>query len=292
MFELTDYTFRVVLIGTILIGFVIGSFGTFAVQRQESLLGDAISHSTFAGITIGFLITFDKDLLTLMVFATISGLLSSLMVYVVSRYSKTKKEAALGISLTTFFGLGVFMLGFIQKSKQSSQSGLDKFLFGNAATLLESDVVVIAVVTLAIILFTELVWKELKLVTFDRLQARIHGFPTKALEVVLLLNLTVVIVVGLKAVGVVLISSLVVGPAVAARHWTGDFRRVYYLAGCIGAVSGVFGTIISSSGENLPTGPFVVVVLSLFVFGSLLLSPSRGLIKAYVTQRAIKGTTT
>ena len=277
---LADYTLRTVALGAALLGALVGGLGTFALLRRQSLLGDAISHAALPGIVLAFLFTGTKSNLVLLVGAGIAGGLAVAMLSGITAATRIKEDAALGMVLSVLFGLGMMLLTMVQKRPDASQAGLDRFLFGQAAALMRSDVVVLAALAGLTLLVVLALWKELKILCFDPDLAAALGYRVRALETTLLALLVVAIVVGLQTVGVVLISALVVAPAAAARQWTDRLSVMAALAAAIGAVSGAAGAVISSVTPHLPTGPTVVVVLALAAVVSLLLAPARGLLWA------------
>jgi manganese/zinc/iron transport system permease protein len=273
-----DYTLRTVALGSATLGLVSGALGSFAMLRQQSLLGDAISHAALPGVAIAFLLTGSKAPLVLVLGAALAGWAGMMAVIAITRTTRIKVDAALGMVLSVFFGFGLMLLTFIQRRPDASQAGLDKFLFGQAATLLTRDVTIIAVLGAAVIVGMVAMWKELKILSFDPEFASSLGYSTRTIEVLLGALLVTSIVIGLQAVGVVLMSALVVAPAAAARQWTDSLRTLVGLAGLFGAVSGVAGALISASGPGIPTGPVIVLVASLIVAVSLSAAPKRGLL--------------
>lgn len=275
---ITDYTFQLVLIGTLLLGAVAGAIGVFATLRGHSLLGDAISHAAFPGIACAFLLTWSKHPLILLAGGTCSGMLGAASVTIITSYSSLKHDTALGIVLSVFFGSGLVLLTHIQKLAISNQAVLNKFLFGNAATLLPEDIALIFTIAVAFCMLIMFFWKELSLIAFDAAYAHTMGYRVMRWDFFLSILLVIVIVVGLQTVGVVLMSSLLIAPAAAARQWTNNVRTMIVLAACFGAASCAMGTVLSSMADNLPTGPVIVVVLSGVVGISLLGAPARGLL--------------
>jgi manganese/zinc/iron transport system permease protein len=282
---LGDYTLHTVALGAAALGAVSGSLGSFAVLRKQSLLGDAISHAALPGIALAFLLTGSKASLVLLLGAAAAGWLGTLLVMRVVNTTRVKEDSALGIVLSVFFGLGLVLLTFIQKRPDASQAGLDRFLFGQAATLLRRDVVLISTLGAVAVGVAVLCWKEFKLLSFDPDFGASLGFPMRAVDVLLTSVLVLSIVIGLQTVGVVLMSAMVVAPAAAARQWTDRVGRMVVLAGGFGALAGVSGAVISSLGRHLPTGPTIVLCLTVLVMVSILLAPNRGLVWASVRQR-------
>jgi manganese/zinc/iron transport system permease protein len=273
-----DYTLRTVALGSATLGLVSGVLGAFAVLRRQSLLGDAISHAALPGIALAFLLTGSKAPFVLVLGAAFAGWLGTLAVMVVVRNTRIKQDAALGMVLSVFFGFGILLLTFIQKLPQASQAGLDKFLFGQAATLVQRDVITMAVLGALALFVVALLWKEFKLLSFDPDFAGSLGFPTGFLDVVLTSLIVIAIVVGLQTVGVVLMSAMIVAPAAAARQWTERLSVMVILSGAFGALVGLLGAVTSSVVPRLPTGPTIVVFASIIVVLSLLFAPERGIL--------------
>jgi manganese/zinc/iron transport system permease protein len=297
-----------VALGSAVLGVVSGALGTYAVLRRQSLLGDAISHAALPGITVAFLLTRSKAPIVLVLGAAFAGWLATLLVMGIVRGSRVKYDSALGLVTFVFFGLGLVLLTYIQKNvSDARQAGLDKFLFGQAATLLMEEVYLMAGLGGATLLLVALFWKEFKLLSFDPEFGACLGFPMRLLDVLMTGLVAVGIVIGLEAVGVVLMSALLVAPAAAARQWTDRLGVMLLLSAFFGALAGVTGAVVSSQPEwlrwldlvlgsvvealggrravfatgqtsGVPTGPAIVLCAGVVVMMSLLLAPNRGLI--------------
>lgn len=272
---LHDYTFQVVALGAALLGMTSGLIGSFAVLRRQSLLGDVVSHAALPGIAAVFLMTGTKDTVWLLIGALCSGLAATGFIIGVVRYSRVKFDTALALGMSVFFGLGLVLLTYVQKIPNANQAGLQRFIFGQAAVLLKSDILVIAVTGAVLLALTLLFWKEFKLLSFDPEFARSLGFPTRSLNVLLSAMTVAAIIAGLQTVGVILMSAMLVAPAVAARQWTNRLGVMVGLAALFGAVSGVAGTLASSALPKLPAGPAIVVAADVLVLISLALGRAR-----------------
>jgi manganese/zinc/iron transport system permease protein len=255
-----------------------GVLGCFALLRRQSLLGDALAHAALPGVCIGYLLTHSKHPSPLFAGALAAGLVGALLILLITRSTRIKEDTAIGMVLSVFFGVGIVLLTHIQKLPFGNQSGLDHFLFGQAATLLKRDIQVMAVLAIAVLLVTLLLFKELKLLSFDRDFADSLGFPSRRLEIVLTMLLVVVVVVGLQTVGVVLIVATLITPAAAARQWTDSLGVMLLLAAIIGGGSGAAGALLSANVARLPTGPVIVLCASVVLVLSLLFAPRRGLL--------------
>ena len=277
----SDYTLRTVALGTAFLGMVSGALGSFAVLRRQSLLGDAMSHAALPGVSIAFMLTGLKSPSVLMIGAAIAGVIGVLLIIVINRYTRIKEDSSLGIVLSVFFGFGLLLLTMLQRNPDARQAGLDSFLFGQAATMLMRDVAVMAAFGIPALLLMLLFWKEFKLLSFDRDYGASLGLPMQELEILITSLLVIAIVIGLQAVGVVLMSAMVVAPAAAARQWTNRLGPMVALAALFGALAGVSGALISSTGSGLSTGPVIVLCVSAIVLVSLFFPPNRGLIWAW-----------
>jgi manganese/zinc/iron transport system permease protein len=275
---ITDYTLRNVALGSAILGVVGGVLGAFAVLRGQGLLGDALAHAALPGICLAYLVSGEKTPLVLLIGAGIAGWLGTLLIIQVTRLTRIKEDAALGIVLAVFFGLGIVLLTFIQKRNDANQAGLDKYIFGQAATLVASDVALMAVLGGVVLLTVGLFYKEFKLLTFDVEFAASIGLPVRGLNI-LLTSLTVVaVLIGLQTVGVVLMAAMLIAPAAAARQWTDRLGTMIALAALFGATAGVGGALISVSAARVPTGPMIVLCATAIVAASLLFAPRRGLL--------------
>lgn len=274
----SNYTLQIVTLGALILGITAGALGAFAVLREQSLLGDAISHATLPGVGLAFLITQDKSPLTLLIGAGIAGWLGTICVKLITQSTRVTKDAALGIILSVFFGFGLVIITIVQKLPTATKAGLDKFLFGNAATLLKEDVVTMTYLSSIVLLLLILFWKEFKLLTFDNDFFKSLGLPFHIFDILLTTLIVSAIILGLQTVGVVLMSAMIVAPAAAARQWTDRLGVMVILSSFLGALCCVAGAITSSIIPNMPTGPIITVYLSLTVIISLFLAPHRGLV--------------
>jgi len=279
---LGDYTLRVVALGSGILGAAAGALGSFAYLRRQSLVGDALSHAALPGIALVFLITGSKAPLPILLGAALAGWLATLAVRLVVRRSRVPYDSALGMALAVFFGIGLVLLTQIQKRPDAAQAGLESFLFGQAASLLREDVVVMGVLGAACLLLLGLLWKEFKLLSFDAEFGASLGRPMHRIDGLLTLLLVVSVVIGLRTVGVVLMSAMVVAPAAAARQLTNRLGAMVATAAAIGVLSGVSGAVLSSLVPRLPTGPTIVLVLSVIVCLSLVFAPQRGLLWRWI----------
>lgn len=276
---LQDSTIQNVVIGAALLGIISGVLGSFAVLRQQSLLGDTLAHAALPGVCLGFLVAGTRDLASIMAGALVTGVLAALAVVVLTRRSRLKTDAALGISLSVSFAIGVVLLTAIQNTGNASQGGLDSFLFGQAAAITRDDLWVMGTLTAVALAVVAALWKEFKAVAFDPDFAAAQGFPVTALETGLTVLIALAVVVGLQMVGVVLMAAMVIAPAVAARQWHDRLGAMVMTAAGFGVAAGVAGSLISAQSRGLSTGPLIVLAAATLALASLLFAPRRGLLR-------------
>ena len=285
---LQSYTTQMVLLGTALLGLASGIAGTFAVLRKESLIGDGLSHAALPGVVIAFLLTGIKDIEVLIAGAALSSITAAWLITITVENSKIKFDGALATILSAFFGLGMVLLTYVQSLNDAGQAGLSKFIFGQAATILARDVYITSAAALIIIVLTALFWKELKLISFDVEYAKTLQIPVTFTLILYRSLLIMTIIIGIQSVGAILISSLLIAPAVGARQWTNKLGTMCILAGFFGMISAIGGTIWSTSLPKLPTGPAIIVILSILVLLSLIFAPNRGMLWQFRKNRQSK----
>ena len=283
-----SYTVRNVLAGSALLGLTGGVLGCFALLRRQSLLSDALAHAALPGVCLAFLLTGSKSPAVLLAGAMVAGILGAFAILGVIRNSRIKEDAAIGIILSVFFGAGIVLLTWIQKLPAGNQSGLDRFLFGQAATMGTDDIRLLSAVAVLVLCVVVLFFKEFKLVSFDHGFGVSLGLPVKLLEFGLTALLVLVVVIGLQMVGVVLMVATLLTPAAAARQWTDRLGVMLLLSGGIGAVSGSVGALASATVPRVPTGPAIVLVSSLVLVLSLMLAPRRGMVWAMLQDRRVE----
>ena len=280
---LRDYGTRITAAGVGLLGLAGGLIGTFLLLRRRALLGDALAHATYPGICVAFMLAYaftgtGKSLPWLLAGAAIAGLLGVFCMLAIRHTSKIKEDAALGLVLGCFFGLGVVLKGFLQSGDFGDASGIKGFLEGAPAALLRRDTYLIAGVLTAVVAATLLLYKELRLLCFDAGYARSQGWSVLLLDVVLMTLVALVVIVGLQAVGLVLMIAMLVIPPAAARFWSRRLNWLCLIAAGIGLLSGYLGTVVSTAYANWPAGASIVLSAAAVFVVSLLFGSERGLI--------------
>jgi len=285
--NLLSYNAQWVLLSTLLLGMAAGVVGVLSYWKRQSLMSDTLSHAALPGVVLGFIAVGTKQLPAMLIGAAASALVGAWLVQWIRSSSRVKEDAAMGIVLSVFFGLGIMLLTHANRMPGGGQSGLDHFIFGQAASMVRSDVMLLAVLAIIVLCVVFILFKEWKITLFDSSYAMGLGLSVKSMNIVYTALLVLVIVIGIQAVGVILIAALMIIPAVSARYWTDSFGRMLLLSASFGGGAGVCGTLISTLGKGWPTGPFIVVTAAAMFLVSLLLGSSKGLlVVVYQRKRA------
>jgi mn2+, zn2+ ABC superfamily ATP binding cassette transporter, membrane protein len=287
---ITQYSFVVVAIGTMLLAMATGIIGTISILKGQSLIGDAVGHAALPGIILAFMISGKKSSLLLMVGAIIAGVVAFILIQTISEISKIEADTAMAIILSAMFGLGMVLKSYIQgnaKYSKASQSGLASYIFGQAAYILREDVIIIFTVSLISLVLFIIFYKEIKVYVFDAVYAYTIGINSKLLSLLIMIMTMILIAAGLKAVGAILISSMLITPAITGLQWSNKYEIVLVIAAVMGAVSAFIGTLLSTIVKGFSTGPSIILIMSLLALLSVLFSP-KGVIRMLINRAEIK----
>lgn len=277
-----------VLMGSILLGMSASVIGGFAFLRKRSLLGDALAHAALPGVMMAFLLSHSRDAEIMFLGAITSSFIGFFIIDWLPKNTKIKPDAALAITLSFFFAFGLMLLSYIQGLDVDSKSGLDKILFGQAAAMTQDDIKLLAYVAAGVLITTAIVFQKFRLIAFNRIYAQSLGINIKGYEFLLALLIVLSVVVGLQLVGVVLMAAVLLTPFAAARFWSHQLSHVLMISAFFGALSALISSQISYLAPAMPTGPWMVVTLSVLFFISLLVAPKYGLIKRYLDYRKLR----
>jgi manganese/zinc/iron transport system permease protein len=284
-FTFQDPSITWVVLGITLLGIGSAYVGTFSFLDKKALLGDAISHAVLPGICLGFALAGEKDPRYIVTGAFLSGALATFLSSWLKKNTKLSEDSIIASILSIFFGIGIVFLTVLQKSGNPEIAGLNSFIFGNAIGIAEADLLVYGGLSLTIILVLSLFLKEFRLMVFDPNFGQAIGFPIQGIRFVFNVLMILAVVIGIQAIGVVLMAALLITPAAAARFWTNRLSTLLILAGLFSVISGIMGTYISFVLPKMPTGPWVVVFLSLIALLSFLVAPKSGLLPRMLSRR-------
>jgi manganese/zinc/iron transport system permease protein len=274
MFEFS-YTFKLVMIATAMIGAISGILGVFLTLSKKSLVSDALSHSALPGVVLAFIITKEASGLVFMLGAFVASVFALILIGFIKKYGPIKNDTSLALILSSFFGFGQVLLSLIRDTAGSNQARLNAFIFGQAATINQTDVFVLYGILFIVILVIVVFYRPMKLYVFDPVFYHSLGYQKKLAEVLINFLLILVVISGIQMVGVILMSALLIAPAIAARLLSNQFKNNLVLAMMIGILSAVIGTFL---GQRLPTGPVIVVITSSVALMMLLFSKN-GLVR-------------
>jgi manganese/zinc/iron transport system permease protein len=286
----TDPNVRYVTFGAMLLTGSAAMMGTYTLLNKKALIGDAIAHAVLPGVCLGFILAGNKDPLWILLGAFITGALSVYLIDFIVQHSRIKEDTAIALVLSVFFGAGVVMLTAIQKSGNAAQSGLDQFLFGRAAAINRHDLLVFGITAALIITSVILFNRIFALIAFDSDYACTLGFPVKFIQFVQTSLIVLAVVVGIQAVGVVLMAAVLITPAAAARYWSDSVKGTLIIAGGTGLFSGLAGAFVSYAAPSMPTGPWIVVAASFIAFLSMFVSPRKGILIRHIRQQRLRKT--
>lgn len=288
---ITQYSFIVVAIGTMLLAMATGIVGTISILKGQSLIGDAVGHASLPGIILAFMISGRKASVILMIGAIVAGIVAYILIQIISESSKIEADTAMAVILSAMFGMGMVFKSYIQgnpKYQGASQSGLASYIFGQAAYILKEDVYIILTVSIISLVLFVIFYKEIKVYVFDTVYAYTIGINSRLLGLLVMIITMILIAAGLKAVGAILISSMLITPAVTGLQWSKNYEKVLLVAAITGAVSAFAGTFISSVIKGFSTGPSIILIMSIIALLSVLFAP-RGIIRMLINRRKMRG---
>lgn len=288
------YNTRIVLLGTVLLGVCAGVVGAFMVLRKRALVGDVIGHSALPGIGLAFLIMewwkpgAGRTVPGLMAGALVTGLIGAMCALKMERSRRIRADAALALVLSLFYGAGIVLFSVIQRVPTGNMAGLKDYLAGKPGSLMMADVLMFGGVSLVLLGVILVLFKELLLTCFDSEYAIAGGWPVRTLDALLIVLVAAVTVLGMQSVGLILVVSLLLTPASAARFWSDDIRRVVLLSGLFGGISAAVGALVSAAWSHLGAGAMIVLAgVALFAI-SLVLGPKHGLLIRWQQSRQLQ----
>ncbi|WP_274970765.1 metal ABC transporter permease [Lachnoanaerobaculum orale] len=287
---ITQYSFIVVAIGTMLLAMATGIVGTISILKGQSLIGDAVGHASLPGIILAFMISGRKSAVILMLGAIVAGIVAFMLIQIISEGSKIEADTAMAVILSAMFGMGMVLKSYIQgnpKYQSASQSGLASYIFGQAAYILREDVYIILAVSVISLALFIVFYKEIKVYVFDMVYAYTIGINSRLTSLLIMIITMILIAAGLKAVGAILISSMLITPAVTGLQWSKSYEKVLVIAAVTGAVSAFLGTFISSAVKGFSTGPSIILIMSVIALFSVLFAP-RGIVRMLLNIRKMR----
>jgi manganese/zinc/iron transport system permease protein len=289
-----SYTTLLVLSGTSVLGFISGVVGAFMLLRRRALLGDVISHATLPGIALSIIFLGsgageafrEYKFEIVFISGAVSGAVGLLFLRIIRAYTHLKEDVALALTLSVFFGFGIAVLGVLQQIGGMYASGVEAYLYGKATSLTRKDLVVSLWLSALVVISIILLYRPLLLISFDASYAKIKGYSLFWYDLALFVLILAVCMLGLQAVGIILMLALLVIPAASMRFWTKSFSQVIWGAGIFGAMGAATGSFISARFESVPSGPSIVLSLVFFFICSVLFGSVRGFLWGWFSEYA------
>lgn len=275
--DIINYPFmQRALIMAIFVGIVTGVLGSFIILSGKSLMGEAISHAILPGVVISYMIGINY-----FIGAILMGLFATFLMSKISQKSKLKSDVSIGIVFTSFFALGILLL-----LKAQTAINLQEILFGNILIVSPNDMLLTLIIGSIVLIIIIIFFKAFLITIFDPLIGKSYGFNIKLYETILMILLTLVVVSSIKAVGVVLVVSMLITPAASAYLWTKNFKKMIIFSAAFGSIGGIIGLFLSSA-FNLSSGASIVIVLSIIFLISYLFAKEEGIITKYFKKEMV-----
>lgn len=286
---LEEYNTRVVVLGVMALGAAAGIVGTFLLLRKRALTADALSHATLPGIAVAFMIAValggsGKSMFGLLLGAFVFGCIGVLVILAIRHTTRLKDDAAIGIVLSVFFGLGLCLLKIATEMPSGSAAGLQGFIFGKAASMVASDAMTMLAVAVGVILVIGLFRKEFTLLCFDEKFSKTQGWPVLTLDIVLMGLVAIVTVIALQSVGLVLAVAMLIIPAASARYWAKGTASMLLIAALFGCLNGWLGATVSALVPRMPTGPIIVLLCGFWFMVSFIFGRNNGVLVSQIAR--------
>jgi len=266
-----------------LVGIVLGLLGCFVVLRRMALIGDAISHAVLPGVVVAFLLV-STGVTGLFLGALVAAVLTAIGINLVTRFSRLKQDAAIGIVFTAMFAVGVILLS---RLPSGTHFDLKCFLFGDPLAVERVDLLSAVLITPLVLAFVVVLFHPLKLLSFDETLARTMGVPTTALHYMMMIMLSATVVAALRSVGVIMAVAMLITPAAIAYQLTNRLRAMLTLASIAGGLSAGLGMFLAFL-ANVPPGPAMVLVAAGLFGAAVVFAPERGVVTAWLRRRQIR----
>jgi len=287
-------------LATVVFGIAAGLLGSFVVVRRVALVGDTLSHAILPGVVLGFIVCFSLDMdrnAWVIFFCTAAvGLLSIAVVNLIQHSTRIKADTAMGVVLAGFFGIGLAMIAGLRDYYDASAS-IESYIFGSIATISEADVYAMMIVCAVMLIAVVALLRPLSVVSFDRGFAVSLGYPIKFLDVVFYAMLTLTIVVSMQAMGVIMVSAMLITPAASAFLLTNKLPKMMVFSVGFAVLSSLLGCYLSinvdvGSYRNMPTGALITLAASAFFALTYFFAPHHGVlaksVKLYNRKRRVR----
>ncbi|MGD2109482.1 MAG: iron chelate uptake ABC transporter family permease subunit [Phycisphaerae bacterium] len=271
------------LLGSVLIGGVLGVLGCFVVLRRMALIGDAISHAVLPGVVVAFLLV-STGITGLFIGALLAGIMTAVGINVVARFSRVKEDAAVGIVFTAMFALGVILISWLPAG---THFDLKCFLFGDPLAVERADLISIIVIVPVVLGAIFLLFRPLKLMSFDPTMASTMGLNVTVLHYMLMILLSATVVAALRSVGVIMAVAMLITPAAVGYQLTNRLQTMIIVAASAGGLSALVGMFLAFQ-VDCPPGPAMVLVATAMFAVAMIFAPERGVLAERQRRRRVR----
>lgn len=284
-----DYNTKIVLVGVILYSVGCSVIGNFLLLQKRSLLADVLSHATFPGVVIFFIIMllsglvfYSKNMLVLTGGALLSTLIAILIMLFFQKYSILKPDAIQAAILSVFFGAGVALLSIAQRIPSGSTAGMMMYIYGNTASMQIEDTYMFILITILVLITLIYHRRSLRILCFDAEYAFSIGINTSRLDFFFVSLIVIQVVIGIQAIGILMVSAMFIIPVVVARFWTNTLHHLIVLSVVISIISGYVGGLLSANSVQYPTGAVIVAVMEVFFIFSVIFGAQKGILIKFI----------
>lgn len=276
----------------------IALWGTLLLVGKQPLLSESLSHASYPGLLLGaFLGTkilgYSEAILPIILCGCFAAILGYVMIVLLETKLSMHRDSALCFVLVAFFSMGVILASYVKACCPLLYNRINAYLYGQAATLGYAEAQLAACVFFLSVITLWWWYRQIVITLFDKDYASTCGVRTHISRAIILVFVSLVIVSGVRSVGVVLISSMFVAPSLAARQLSDRLRTIFILSAVFGGLCGALGCYLSvavtchvhSVAVALPTGPLIVVISGCWVFLCLLFSPKSGWVIKYIRKQ-------
>lgn len=295
---LTDPVFRGPIWGALFMSISTSLMGAINLIRKKPLISEMLSHASFPGVVFGtlfgaLLFPYSEGIafLLIAISASIFCFLSQILFEFLIR-KKLKPDVALCYLSAAFLGIGILAASYMQKSYVLWYRKISVFFYGQASTMSDTHIIVYAALACLVVLFLFVCYRPIKLICFDLIFAKSIGLPVQGILLIQNMLLTFAIVVGIRSVGIVLMTGMLIAPCISARFISSKFSSYLVFSLFFGVVSAFFGNVLAinwpfetQAGHFMPTGPTTVIVASFLAFLVMLFAPKKGVIGKFLRKK-------
>lgn len=294
-----DPVLRAPTIGSMLMCLASGLVGSLVFLQKRSLVGETISHAAYPGVVLSIFFeaiffSMNETVLAIAILlgAFLTGFLGLFVIEILEKKLQISNDASMCLVLSVFFGVGVLVASGLQITHASAFRQLQRYLFGQVATMVDLHLYLYGGLSVIVAVTFIVLYRFLELLNFDRSFACSVGISSVWIQGITNTLLVIAIVMGIRSVGVILMSAMLIAPPIAARSWTNRFSYFLAVSGFIGMLAGFMGNFLSfklsAKHLTLATGPMIVLTAASLSVFSLLFAPKRGVLSRLVTNACFK----